>query len=107
PNSTYAFLPIFTDTTGISFAPGTLDPYLNYFEGLNPNDSPGLKLGTTIVNGAPVPLTDPYYYSYTAGTTANGRPLVEFFSFDSEPADPNLLRNPSFNFTGNTTANSN
>jgi hypothetical protein len=106
PNSTYVFLPIFTDTTGVSFAPGNLDPYLNYFAGLNSTNSPGFQIGTTIVNGAPVPLTQPYYYSYTAGTTSTGRPLIEFFSFDSEPADPNLLRNPSFNFTGDTTVGS-
>jgi hypothetical protein len=105
-NSTYQFIPIFTSPTSLAFAPGNLDPYLNYFAGLNPTNSPGFQIGTTIVNGAPVPLAQPYYYSYTAGTTSTGRPLIEFFSFDSEPADPNLLRNPSFDFTGNTTVGS-
>jgi hypothetical protein len=107
PNATFVFLPIFTAPTGIAFAPGTLDPYLNYFAGLNPGNSPGFQIGTTRINGTAVSLTSPYYYSYTAGTTSTGRPLIEFFSVDSEPADPNLLLNSSFYFTGSTTANSN
>ena len=89
PNSTLVFVPIF-DAAG-QIKGGNLDAYLNYFAGLNPTNSPGLKLGTTIVNGVTVPLTQPYYYSYTVGTAANGKPLIEFFAFDSDPADPNLV----------------
>lgn len=66
--------------------PPRLDPYLNFFAGLNPTNSPGLTLGTD--NG--VPLTQPYYYSFTQGTTSSGKPLIEFFAVDSDPADPRL-----------------
>ncbi|MFT3880016.1 MAG: FG-GAP-like repeat-containing protein [Gemmatales bacterium] len=92
PNSTLVFLPIFeSDSIFSGIAPGNLDAYLNYFTGLNPTNSPGLKLGTTIVNGVPVPLTQPYYYSYTVGTAVGGKPLIEFFAVDSEPSDPYLV----------------
>jgi hypothetical protein len=91
PNSTYIFAPIFTAPTGATIAGGTLNPYLNYFAGLNPTNSPNFKIGTTVVNGNTVPLTSPYYYSYTMGTTSTGQPLVEFFAFDSDPADPNMV----------------
>jgi hypothetical protein len=91
PNATFIFAPIFTTPTGTTIAGGTLDPYLNYFAGLNPGNSPGFKIGTTVSNGNTVPLTSPYYYSYTVGTTSTGQPLVEFFAFDSDPADPNLV----------------
>src|SRR5262249_707344 len=107
-NSSYAFIPIFARVDPLSpFLPGNLDPYLNYFAGLNSTNSPGFQIGTTTIAApAPLPLAHPYYYSYPTRTTSTGWRLIEFFSFDSEPADPNLLRNPSFEFTGNTTKDS-
>lgn len=69
-----------------------LTPYLTYFAGLNPTNVPTLTFGTTRnATGQTVPLTQPFYYSFTMGTTSTGQPLIEFFAFDSDPADPNLL----------------
>ncbi|MFO0843989.1 MAG: metallophosphoesterase [Gemmataceae bacterium] len=75
-----------------------LDAYLNFFgPALTAQNSPGFKIGTTLnSSNQEVPLAQPYYYSFTAGQTSAGRPLVEFFAFDSELADP-LLTNT---FTG-------
>ncbi len=69
-----------------------LDAYLNYFgPALSAAHSPGFQIGYTIDSmGVKTDLADPYFYSFTAGTTATGQPLVEFFAFDSELADPLL-----------------
>jgi hypothetical protein len=105
PNSTYAFVPLFADSFSFNIGAPNLDPYLNFFAGLNPTNSPNFQIGTTRdANGNPVDLTQPYYYSFTVGTAPGGQPLLEFFGFDSDPADPELLRNPNFTFTGAATA---